>query len=160
MISKFAFSLIVINFCLAIPVTAHVVIDQSTAPTGINTFISFRVIHGCDGSPTTGLKVLLPEGISYVVPQFKPGWTFDRTQMKTEEAQLEISWQGGPIPSDMYDRFEIETRFVDEPGSLLSFKVVQHCKVGEIRYVDIHEQNSLPWETPNPAPSIRLTSPK
>jgi len=158
-VSTFAFSLFAFYVWITASVSAHVVVDQVTAPAGVNTFLSFRVLHGCNGSPTIGLRILLPPGVDYVVPQYKSGWKFSTQVPNPDENQTEIFWSGGSIPPDMYDRFEIETRLMGDINSVLHFKAVQDCKQGEIRYVDIPEQRSLPWETPDPAPSLRLVSP-
>ena len=141
----------------------HVVIEEQTAVAGQNTLINFRVIHGCNGSPTTGLRIELPQGITYLTPRYKSGWTVSvkREKITAGNNQVidhvrEVAWSGGMIPPDAYDRFEFEIRIPDTIDGQAFFKTIQVCQDDDIRYVDIPENRSLPWETPNPAPSIEV----
>jgi uncharacterized protein YcnI len=52
---------------------AHVTISPASAPAGSYFFSTFTVPHGCDGSPTVTLRIKMPEGITSVKPQVKPG---------------------------------------------------------------------------------------
>ena len=45
---------------LAGPALAHISVEPAQAPAGASQVIRFRVGHGCDGKPTTGLRVELP----------------------------------------------------------------------------------------------------
>ena len=42
----------------------------------------FRVAHGCKGSPTTRVRVRIPEGVLSVKPQVKVGWTIGIVRTK------------------------------------------------------------------------------
>src|SRR5687768_1749463 len=53
----------------------HVTIDPKEAPPGSYAKLTFRVPHGCAGSATTKVRVLIPEGVTSVKPQVHPGWT-------------------------------------------------------------------------------------
>jgi uncharacterized protein YcnI len=68
----------------------------------------------------------------------------------------EIEWRGGTLPPDAYDVFEVELRLPGEPDEIVHFPAVQICAAGEIRHVDIAKPGALPWDVPNPAPSLRL----
>ena len=141
----------------------HVVIEEASAVAGQNSFINFRVIHGCNGSPTIGLRIEPPDGVAYLIPGHKSGWTVSVKRERITDANgqtLEwirgISWSDGTIPPNSYDRFEFEVRFPITLEGRTFFKVIQVCEDGDIRYVDIPDGTALPWETPNPAPSINI----
>ena len=53
---------------------AHVVLEKPSAPAGSSYRAVLRVGHGCEGSPTTALRVLLPDGLRGAKPMPKPGW--------------------------------------------------------------------------------------
>ncbi len=52
----------------------HVVLDEPVASAGSSYKAALRVGHGCDGSPTTAITVLLPTGFLGAKPQPKSGW--------------------------------------------------------------------------------------
>ena len=54
---------------------AHVTLDTSQAPALGYVRIAARVPHGCEGEATIGLRVQIPDGVTAVKPQPKPGWT-------------------------------------------------------------------------------------
>jgi uncharacterized protein YcnI len=60
---------------LVAPAFAHITLQTQQAPVGSYYKAVFRVPHGCAGSPTTSIKVRIPEGVIDVKPQPKPGWT-------------------------------------------------------------------------------------
>lgn len=51
----------------------------------------------------TGIRIVLPEGLSSVAPSVKPGWTIE---VKHKGAEVgEIIWSGGVIPPGQRDDF-------------------------------------------------------
>ncbi len=60
---------------VASPVHSHVTLETSQAPVGHSYKAVLRVLHGCQGSATTALRVQIPEDILGVKPQPKAGWT-------------------------------------------------------------------------------------
>lgn len=57
--------------------------------------------------PTTGLRVVIPEGMTSVMPIVKPGWTISTKTVKVgdKENVSEIIWSGGSIPAGQRDEF-------------------------------------------------------
>lgn len=53
---------------------AHVTAAASSTAAGSYTVVTFSLAHGCDGSPTTGLTITMPEGINSVSPTVNPSW--------------------------------------------------------------------------------------
>lgn len=127
---------------LGLPVVsaAHVVLEQQTAPAGSYYKGTFRVGHGCEGSPTTAITIRLPEPMASVKPMVKPGWTVTvRTEKLAQplmhhgkpvgEAVVEVSWSGGPLSDAHYDEFALMMKLPDAPGRRW-FKVMQQCEQG------------------------------
>src|SRR5690242_4021568 len=54
---------------------AHIDPDPTTAVAGATTTISFKVEHGCDGSPTTDLAIKTPAGSKGAIAVEKQGWS-------------------------------------------------------------------------------------
>ena len=49
---------------------AHITLERREAPVGASYKAVMRVPHGCDGSPTTAIRVRIPEGIITTLDQF------------------------------------------------------------------------------------------
>lgn len=146
------------NASLAIPLAllagtagAHVVLDQREAPAGSSYRAALRVGHGCDGSPTVAVTVLLPEGLRGARPQPKPGWTlairkaplarpYESHGKTIAEGPAEISWtaQGEAhyLQDDWFDEFVLRATLPERPGTLW-FKVIQRCVQGESAWTEI-----------------------
>ncbi len=65
---------IALTLMAATAAMAHVTLETTEAPRGAYKAV-FKVPHGCSGSPTTAIKVEVPEGVIGVKPMPKPGWT-------------------------------------------------------------------------------------
>ncbi|MCS0612814.1 YcnI family protein [Massilia kyonggiensis] len=121
---------------------AHITVAPATAPAGAYQTLVFKVGHGCAGSATTGITVLLPEGVT-AKPMPKGGWAITL-------ATREISWRGGPLPDAYYDEFTVQARLPDAPGRLV-FKVGQQCEKGRMDWADMTP------ESKTPAPVLEVT---
>src|SRR5205085_7587020 len=61
----------------ACPAFAHVTLETAQAPVGSPYKAVLRVGHGCEGSPTTAIRIRIPDGIIAVKPMPKAGWKLD-----------------------------------------------------------------------------------
>jgi periplasmic copper chaperone A len=149
------------------PAIAHIVLAVREAPAGSYYKATFRVPHGCDGSPTVAISVELPPGIVVAKPAAKPGWTLEIEKERlarpvvneghelTERVRL-VRWQGGHLPDDEYDEFSLMVRLPPRQGPLY-FPVTQRCEKGETAWVERPTEGAA--RPPHPAPSVLLTAP-
>ena len=137
--------------------TAHVMLEDKQAPAGATYTATFRVMHGCDGSPTVRLTVQLPDGISNVEPQSKSGWTTATVKDATGTTQGAIEWLGGKLSGHDDNAFAIKLKLPDTPGKILYFPVVQQCEAGSEAWNQIPRDAADTTKYKLPAPSIRLT---
>ena len=151
---------------LVAPAFAHVTLERDTAPVGAPYKAVLRVPHGCDGSPTTAIRVRIPEGVIDVKPMPKPGWTLNIVRGKygkayslyraqVSEGVTEIDWTGGNLPDDYYDEFVFQSFLASDlrPGQTIYFPVVQECAKGVHRWIEIPTAGS---DYPEPAPGLKL----
>lgn len=151
--------------------SAHVIMEKWEAYAGYQTFISLIVPHGCGVSPTTEVRMKVPDGIDIIVPEPKPGWTLDISLRKLEkpmpgeggrqvtEVVDEISWKGGSLPGNQLGRFSALARMPDKPGKVMFFKTIQKCAEGETKWVDTVADGEPVWKVwaaPAPSPFIEL----
>lgn len=130
---------------LAAPLAqAHINLEQATAPAGAYQKLTFRVGHGCAGSATNSITVVLPEGVAGAKPMPKAGWNIATVDGKLNvpilshgvtvtSAVREVSWKGGPLPDAQYDEFNLQVKLPDAAGKYY-FKVIQLCDKGRAEW--------------------------
>jgi uncharacterized protein YcnI len=122
---------ILIAAILAAPLAqAHISLEQTTAPAGAYQKLTFKVGHGCEGSATNAITVVLPEAVTSAKPMPKAGWTI------VTGAVREVSWRGGPLPDAQYDEFSMQVKLPDAVGKYY-FKVVQVCDKGRAEWNEL-----------------------
>ena len=149
---------------------AHITLETRQAPAGSTYKAVLRVPHGCQGSPTTAIRVKIPEGVFNVKPMPKPGWTIESKKGKyakgynaghgdLTEGVLELSWTGGKLPDDHYDEFVFRAALsADLPaGKPVYFPVVAECEKGVERWIEIPEAGKKRDDYPFPAPDLMIT---
>lgn len=135
----------------AAPVSAHIEPDPSEAQAGEHLTVGFTVEHGCDGSPTVEIEMRLPEGITDVVPEPLDGWD------ESVDDEGIVTYTGGPLPADEEGTFEITMTMPPRPDTTIYFPFVQHCEVGEIRWIGLPVNSDN--EPDEPAPALDLIGP-
>lgn len=146
---------------------AHVTLAQKSAPASSYYKAVFQVGHGCDGSATTGITVVLPEGVNNAKPMPKAGWTLkidtaklDKPILNHGKPQAErvasITWQGGPLADAWYDEFTLQLRVPEQPGKLY-FKVMQQCENGSVAWDDLPAAGHEGHELAHPAAMLEVT---
>lgn len=149
--------------------SAHVVLERQEASADAAYRGVLRVAHGCKGSPTTALRVKLPEGVVGVRPMAKAGWTIETVKAPyakpypgphgtLTEGVREISWTGGRLPDAQFDEFVFSARLTDafEPGTMVHFPVEQDCETGRHRWVEIPQDGQSARDLKEPAPGLRI----
>lgn len=150
--------------------SAHVGVTASTDEAGAHAVLSFSVPHGCDGSPTTELGILLPDGINSVTPTRNPFYTVETVTETLEppvvdghgnevtQRVAEVVWTAlEPLPDGQRDVLELAVQLPAEAaGTTLYFPVVQACEDGESAWVEIPAEGQDPHDLALPAPSLAV----
>lgn len=152
----------------ALPAAAHVVADPALAEPGSYFRTALRVPHGCGSSPTTAIRVAIPEDVVSVRPQAKAGWqvaieTRKLAQpveighgQKADTLVSAVSWSGGRLPNEQFDEFGLVLKLPNQPGAQLWLPVVQTCEGGETRWEQIPAAGQSAHDLPRPAALIRV----
>lgn len=158
---------------LALAITAgalaHVTVNPGEAPANSYARLDFRVGHGCEGSPTTSVRIQIPEGVTSVRPQLKPGWEneivvgplaepYESHGELITEGVTEVTWSGGELSDDYFDDFGLSVRLPDLPGETLYFPVIQECVDGEIAWIQVPAEGDDGAELDEPAPGLLLVA--
>lgn len=152
------------------PAFAHITLETGEAPTSSAYRAVLRVGHGCEGSPTTTIRIQIPDGIIAVEPMPKPGWTLETItapypepvsylDQTLTEGVREIIWRGGNLPDGQYDEFVFDGQLQGKVGQVLYFPVVQECDGAVSRWIDIPTEGQSPHDLEEPAPAVTLTAP-
>lgn len=159
-----------IALSLALPAAfAHTTLEQRQAAAGSWYKAVLQVSHGCKGSPTTAIRVRIPEGVTSAKPQPKPGWKLavklaklpqpvDAGHGRTiTEVVSEIAWTGGALADSEFDEFRIMLKLPERAGTTLYIPVVQECRDGVHRWIELPEAGRPAAELKEPAPALLLT---
>ena len=148
---------------------AHATLEQPQAPSNSYYKAVVQVGHGCGGTPTLTVRVRIPEGVTTAKPQPKPGWTMTikRTKLSkpidaghgrmVDDVVSEVAWAGGSLADNEFDEFKIMMKLPDRPGTTLYVPVVQECKEGVHRWIEIPDAGKPAKDLKEPAPTLLLT---
>ncbi|HVJ43616.1 MAG TPA: YcnI family protein [Dongiaceae bacterium] len=146
---------------------AHVTLETGEAPADGYYKAVLRVPHGCEGAPTTAIRVQIPAGVKQAKPMPKPGWQlavkkeklaqpYDWYGTQVTEDVREISWSGGNLPDAFYDEFVFRAKLPDAAGQVIRFPVIQTCATGEAKWIEIPAAGAAEDSVEHPAPSLKL----
>ena len=149
--------------------SAHPSFETKSAAVGASYKAVIRIPHGCDGSPTTRVRVQIPEGMIGVKPKPMPGWSIETKRGAYErsypyyhgatltEGVREISWTG-KLLDDHFDEFVFAGFLADslQPGTTLHFPVHQDCERGSHAWTQIPLVGQSAHDLQSPAPGIAL----
>jgi periplasmic copper chaperone A len=125
-------------------VFGHVVLEDQTALAGRSYKAVLKVGHGCEGSPTTAMRVTIPAGFMGAKPMPKAGWKldiktaplvvpYDSYGKQVTEEVSEITWTAVSkeswLPEAQYDEFVLLGGLPKKDGAMW-FKVLQTCDKG------------------------------
>lgn len=152
------------------PVYSHVVLDEPVAMAGSSYKASLRVGHGCEGSPTTAITVLMPPGFQGAKPQPKAGWTLSVRREKLAQAYSshgktisddvsEITWTAASpdnwLPDAYFDEFVLRGTLPSKAAPLW-FKVVQTCVKGQMDWTQVPSSGTSTQGLKSPAALLEL----
>ena len=74
-----------------------------------------------------------------------------------DEVVSEVAWTGGSLADNEFDEFKIMMKLPDRPGATLYVPVVQECKEGVHRWIEIPDAGKPAKDLKEPAPALLLT---
>jgi uncharacterized protein YcnI/copper(I)-binding protein len=153
--------------------SAHVTLEAKQAKVGASYKAVFSVPHGCDGAPTTEVRIDIPEGVIAVKPMPKPGWTlslqkgdykrsyaFHHGEAKSAGVK-QVTWSGGELNDEYFDQFVLSTFIAAElaPDATLVFPVTQKCAGGKQQvWSEVAAEGQDAHSLAHPAPQLMLVA--
>jgi periplasmic copper chaperone A len=150
---------------------AHITANPAEGPADGYATLDFEVPHGCEESPTTQVRVQIPETVPQATPEVHPGWSLETKEGPKEEVELhgetvtegvsEVIWtaEDAPLPAHYLDRFAISVKLpAGEEGETVYFPTVQKCEKGQTGWIEIPAEGESAEELESPAPAVTLTA--
>jgi len=149
---------------------AHTVIEPKTVEADTYQKLTFRITHGCDGSPTREVLIEIPESLRGAHPMPKAGWNLQTISQKlatpynshgktiTEDVRTVI-WKDGNLPSEWFDEFAIQVKVSEQVGTI-PITVRQVCKNGRIDWSEVAPADNPAIRLNSPAPVLNVIAPE
>lgn len=153
--------------------SAHVGIVEDEVDAGTTALVTFQFSHGCEGSPTTEVRIKMPAEITQVSPTINANWDVTKT-METLDAPVEgshgeqitervaevVYTAKTPVADGYRDVFVLSVPIpADAAGSVLYFPAIQTCEVGETAWIEIPDEGQGHDDLESPAPGVAVVEP-
>lgn len=147
-------------FILAVPAaaSAHVGVSPDRIPAGQSTLLTFSFSHGCEDSPTTALRVTMPEGIGGAWPTFDTEWSADIEKTEGGAVSAVTFTAARPVPHDLRGMVGLTVITDKHAADQLVFPVEQRCVTGTNEWTQVAKDGEDPHSLDNPAPVVSLTA--
>jgi len=144
----------------------HALSVDKDAPAGRWHLVQIGIPHGCAGSPTTAVRIRIPDDIFMVRPEVKAGWELT-TKMRQMDPPItsegvtytqsidEVTWSGNTLGDLEFDRFNMLALMPRKENATIYFLTIQECETGENKWVEIPEGDRSWGSYAHPAPFVQ-----
>ncbi len=149
-----------IALAVAVPAMAgaHVSVSPDELVAGDHGVLTFSFAHGCESSPTTALRVTMPDGLSSVAPTVDGDWTID-VERGDDGLVTAVTYTAvAPVPTDLRGAVSMAVGLDEDSPETLVFPVVQTCVEGSTEWTQLAEQGEDPHSLDAPAPVVTVTA--
>lgn len=136
---------------------AHVGVSPDALGPEDSAVLTFSFTHGCEDSPTTALRITMPEGLASVSPTFDALWDVDVERADNGLVSAVTYTATTPIPHDLRGAVTMAVRLGEDAPDQLAFPVEQQCETGATEWVEIAEDGQDPHDLDSPAPVVTVT---
>lgn len=137
---------------------AHVGVTPDTVQADGSAVITFSFTHGCENSPTTALRITMPEGLSSVSPTADSSWDIAVEHADNGLVSAVTYTAVTAIPSELRGAASMAIRLGEDAPDTLAFPVEQQCEVGVAEWIEIAEDGADPHDLDSPAPMVTVTA--
>jgi periplasmic copper chaperone A len=150
--------------------SAHVTVQEDSVAAGEFAVVTIAVPHGCEESPTTQVRIQMPETIPGVTPTINAGWDVEKVMETlaepiqgehgeiTERVSEVVYTAKTPLPDGYRDTFALSIKVPDDASGLMFFPTVQICEVGESDWIEIPADGQDPFELEKPSPFVNVVA--
>ena len=152
---------------------AHVSIQEDEVVAGESAIVTFAFSHGCEGSPTTEVRIQMPESIPTVSPTINANWDVEKVtealdtpiegshgEQITERVSEVVYTARTPVEDGFRDTFELSVNVPEDvAGQTIYFPTIQTCETGESAWIELPAQDQSADDLESPAPSVVVVAP-
>ncbi|MFK3679483.1 YcnI family protein [Microbacterium sp. NPDC090218] len=143
---------------LAVPAMAgaHVGVSPDELVAGDHGVLTFSFSHGCENSPTTALRITMPEGLASVAPTMDGDWSI-QVERGDDGLVSTVTYTAlTPVPTDLRGAVSMSVGLDESTPDTLAFPVVQECVEGSTEWTQLAENGEDPHSLDAPAPVVTV----
>lgn len=137
---------------------AHVGVSPDAVEPGGSAVLTFAFTHGCEESPTTALRITMPEGLASVAPTADSKWDIAVERADNGLVSAVTYTAVTPIPSGLQGAASMAVQLGEDAPESLAFPVEQQCEIGVNEWVEIAEEGADPHDLDSPAPVVTVAA--
>lgn len=145
---------------LAVPsvASAHVGVSPDELTAGDHGVLTFSFAHGCENSPTTALRITMPEGLASVSPTVDGDWSI-AVERGDDGLVSAVTYTAlTPVPSELRGAVSMGVGLDESTPDSLVFPVVQTCVDGSTEWTQLAEKGEDPHSLDAPAPVVSVVA--
>lgn len=136
--------------------SAHVGVSPDELVAGDHGVLTFSFSHGCENSPTTALRITMPEGLASVAPTMDGDWNI-QVERGNDGLVSEVIYTAlTPVSTDLRGAVSMSVGLDENTPESLAFPVVQECVVGATEWTQLAENGEDPHSLDAPAPVVSV----
>lgn len=143
---------------LAVPAMAgaHVGVSPDELVAGDHSVLTFSFSHGCENSPTTALRITIPDGLASVAPTMDGDWSI-QVERGDDGLVSAVTYTAlTPVPTDLRGAVSMSVGLDESTPESLAFPVVQECVEGATEWTQLAEDGEDPHSLEAPAPVVTV----
>lgn len=138
--------------------SAHVTVSPDELVAGDHGVLTFAFSHGCDNSPTTALRIAMPDGLASVSPTLDGDWTIDVERGDDGLVSAVTYTAVSPVATDLRGAVSMGVGLDEDTPESLAFPVEQKCVDGTTEWTQIAENGEDPHTLDAPAPVVTVAA--
>ncbi|GAB3599887.1 YcnI family copper-binding membrane protein [Microbacterium tumbae] len=149
------------GLALAVPAlaSAHVGVSPDALEPDAATVLTFSFTHGCEESPTTALRITMPEGLASVSPTADGDWDIAVERSAEDGLVTAVTYTAvSPVESGLRGAVSMQVSPIEDAPDSFAFPVEQQCETGVNEWTEIAEDGQDPHELDSPAPVVSLAA--
>ena len=141
---------------LASPIaaSAHVGVSPDAVEPEGSAVLTFSFTHGCEDSPTTALRITMPDGLTSVSPTVDGAWDIVVERADNGLVSAVTYTATTPVPSELRGAASMAVRLGEDAPATLAFPVEQQCETGVNEWIEIADDGADPHDLESPAPVV------
>ena len=137
---------------------AHVGVSPDAVQPGGSTVLNFSFTHGCEESPTTALRITMPDGLASVSPTVDSNWDIAVERADNGLVSAVTYTALTPVPTGLQGVASMAVQIGEDAPESLAFPVEQTCESGVNEWVELAEDGADPHDLDSPAPVVTVTA--